>query len=99
MSKPRKSSYEFRLLLFGVFGINLCACVTAEWPCCDDCSFCNKKMPPECACSDVSTSGCHPACKKCEKTTGNDGKPVYQCKDVITNFCVRRCTPAAEQDI
>jgi hypothetical protein len=76
------------------------ACVTAEWPCCDDCGVCNRKFPPECFCSDVSTSGCHPACKDCEKTTaGNDGKPVYQCKDFITNFCLRRCTPAAEQDI
>ncbi|GJN17169.1 hypothetical protein PR202_gb04218 [Eleusine coracana subsp. coracana] len=65
------------------------------WPCCDNCGACNKKDPPECFCSDVSPHGCHPACMNCEKTTGNDGKPVYQCKDSITNFCLRRCTPVA----
>ncbi|GJN17168.1 hypothetical protein PR202_gb04217 [Eleusine coracana subsp. coracana] len=67
----------------------------ASWPCCDDCGVCNKKFPPECFCRDVSLRGCHPACKDCEKSNGEEGKPGFECKDSITNFCLRRCTPAA----
>ncbi|GJM92569.1 hypothetical protein PR202_ga09049 [Eleusine coracana subsp. coracana] len=67
----------------------------AKGLCCDNCGACNRKLPPDCLCNDTSPRGCHPACKTCDKFTDSDGAALFQCKDWITNFCQRRCTPAA----
>ncbi|CAO1942265.1 unnamed protein product [Urochloa humidicola] len=70
-----------------------------RWPCCDECGVCTRSLPPICSCRDTSTSGCNPACTKCVKSIDNDGEPVFQCKDMIVNFCKRRCTsPATAAD-
>ncbi|CAL4960460.1 unnamed protein product [Urochloa decumbens] len=67
-----------------------------RWPCCDECGVCTRSLPPICSCSDTSASGCNPACAKCVKSIDNDGEPVFQCEDMIINFCKHRCTrPAA----
>ncbi|CAD6255731.1 unnamed protein product [Miscanthus lutarioriparius] len=72
-----------------------------SWPCCDNCGVCNRNLPPECQCNDISVHGCHPECKKCVRNTptippgGGPGPVVtYRCADILTNFCERRCTPA-----
>ncbi|RCV42271.1 hypothetical protein SEVIR_9G201900v4 [Setaria viridis] len=67
------------------------------WPCCDTCGVCTRSLPPICSCRDLSPGGCHPACRNClQSTTGGvRGAPLFQCTDFITNFCKRRCTPAA----
>ncbi|TVU03735.1 hypothetical protein EJB05_18446, partial [Eragrostis curvula] len=59
--------------------------------CCNDCGVCNRKFPPECFCNDASFRGCHPACKNCEKFTNSKGDTIFQCQDMKTNFCQRRC--------
>lgn len=63
------------------------------WPCCNQCGVCNRKMPPECRCLDISYQGCNAACRNCVKYTSADDSPVYRCADVLTNFCQSRCTP------
>lgn len=69
------------------------------WPCCDTCGLCTRSIPPICSCRDMSPGGCHPACRNCrQSTTGSgigSGAPLFQCMDFTTNFCERRCTPAA----
>ncbi|CAO2182350.1 unnamed protein product [Urochloa humidicola] len=67
------------------------------WPCCDTCGLCTRSFPPICSCRDMSPGGCHPACRNCVRSaTGSiAGVPLFQCTDLITNFCRRRCTPAA----
>ncbi|TVU36508.1 hypothetical protein EJB05_18444 [Eragrostis curvula] len=68
----------------------------APWPCCNNCgSICSFSFPPLCFCSDVSPRGCHSACRNCEKFTSSNGATLFQCMDLIANFCQRRCTPAA----
>ncbi|CAL4991094.1 unnamed protein product [Urochloa decumbens] len=69
----------------------------SPWPCCDQCDFCFRSNPPKCRCLDISYQGCHPACRNCVKyrAVGNSHDPVYRCADTITNYCERRCTPAA----
>ncbi|CAO2182351.1 unnamed protein product [Urochloa humidicola] len=69
------------------------------WPCCDKCGYCLLMYPPKCNCMDISERGCHPACRNCVRYTADSGfsqePPVYRCADLLTNFCQRRCTPAA----
>ncbi|PAN27598.1 hypothetical protein PAHAL_5G091100 [Panicum hallii] len=70
------------------------------WPCCDKCGLCLLMYPPKCTCLDVSERGCHSACRNCVRYTADSGSirqvpPVYRCADMLTNFCQRRCTPAA----
>ncbi|EES10258.1 hypothetical protein BDA96_05G231500 [Sorghum bicolor] len=73
----------------------------SSWPCCDNCGVCNRKLPPDCKCNDVSVQGCHPECKNCVKVgagirPGGGHGPVvtYRCDDILTNFCEHRCTAA-----
>uniref|UniRef100_A0A0A9D4N8 Bowman-Birk serine protease inhibitors family domain-containing protein n=1 Tax=Arundo donax TaxID=35708 RepID=A0A0A9D4N8_ARUDO len=64
--------------------------------CCNECGACTRSFPPKCTCQDLRPGGCLPACKNCVKIdSGNDGAPLFQCTDFITNFCKHRCTPAA----
>ncbi|CAO2196958.1 unnamed protein product [Urochloa humidicola] len=69
------------------------------WPCCDKCGYCLLMYPPKCNCMDISERGCHPACRNCVRYTADSAfgqdPPVYRCADLLTNFCQRRCTPAA----
>ncbi|TVU36509.1 hypothetical protein EJB05_18445, partial [Eragrostis curvula] len=68
----------------------------AQWPCCNNCGDCDFKLEPDCFCTDVSPRGCHPACKNCDKFTSSKGATLFQCQDLITNFCERRCTPTKQ---
>ncbi|CAO2182347.1 unnamed protein product [Urochloa humidicola] len=76
------------------------ATTASAWPCCDSsCSVCTRSLPPKCRCADSSPKGCHPACKKCVKSSDDDGSNVvFHCADMITDFCKRRCTPKARLD-
>ncbi|EES10255.1 Bowman-Birk type trypsin inhibitor-like [Sorghum bicolor] len=65
----------------------------SSWPCCDNCGFCDRQLPPDCQCDDVSVDGCHPECKNCVMV-GSGPVVTYRCDDVLTNFCEQRCTPA-----
>ncbi|CAL4973141.1 unnamed protein product [Urochloa decumbens] len=69
------------------------------WPCCDKCGYCLLMYPPKCNCMDISERGCHPACRNCVRYTADisfgQEPPIYRCADLLTNFCQRRCTPAA----
>ena len=70
----------------------------SPWPCCDQCDFCFRSNPPKCRCLDISRQGCHPSCQNCVKyrAVGSAHElPVYRCADTLTNYCERRCTPAA----
>ena len=96
-------AYAHRLFLLNMYGHTVPgACKPgSSWPCCDNCGFCNRKLPPDCQCNDVSVDGCHPECKNCVKVgagirPGGGHGPVvtYRCDDILTNFCEQRCTPA-----
>ncbi|RLN21959.1 Bowman-Birk type trypsin inhibitor-like [Panicum miliaceum] len=68
------------------------------WPCCDKCGLCLLMYPTSCL--NVSERGCHPACRNCVMYTADSSSirqepPVYRCADMLTDFCKRRCTPAA----
>ncbi|KAG2601929.1 Bowman-Birk type trypsin inhibitor-like [Panicum virgatum] len=70
------------------------AATASAWPCCDTCGSCTRSIPPQCLCEDEAPGGCHPECRNCVKST-DGGSDVFRCADRITNFCKRRCTPAA----
>ncbi|OEL31566.1 hypothetical protein BAE44_0007415 [Dichanthelium oligosanthes] len=73
----------------------------SAWPCCDSCGSCTRSIPPQCQCMDAAPAGCHPACKSCVVKSsggGSEGAPVFQCNDMIVNFCKRRCTRPAADD-
>ncbi|OAY78149.1 Bowman-Birk type trypsin inhibitor [Ananas comosus] len=61
------------------------------WPCCDRCGPCTRSIPPQCRCLDMVRS-CHPACKKCVRSPLSFDPPLFQCMDVITNYCKHKCS-------
>nr|XP_010943056.1 Bowman-Birk type trypsin inhibitor [Elaeis guineensis] len=71
--------------------------VGTRWPCCDNCGACTKSIPPLCQCLDIGFA-CHPKCKKCVRTRHLIYPPRYQCKDVLPNFCKRKCNPKPLND-
>ncbi|XP_073107181.1 Bowman-Birk type trypsin inhibitor-like [Elaeis guineensis] len=67
------------------------------WPCCNECGACTKPVPPLCQCLDL-VKACHPKCKKCVRSPIPIFPPLYQCKDVVANFCKHKCNPKPLND-
>ncbi|EHA8587145.1 Bowman-Birk type trypsin inhibitor, partial [Cocos nucifera] len=67
------------------------------WPCCNKCGACTRSIPPQCQCFDL-VKACHPECKECVQSPLRIYPPLYQCKDVLPNFCKNKCNPKPLND-